>query len=107
MDGHRAPVFELLSQTRSVDTQTPNHGISATDIFSDQLPIMLEVNELVNRSDSQGSDDHSACSSRGVESEERSQSVSPSFIPGKLFVTCWRIEPLSPMLIVETFIDYH
>ena len=91
MDGHRAPVYELLSQTsRSVDTQTPNHG--STDIFSDPLPIMLEVNELVGRSDSQGSEDNSACSSRGGgESEERSQSDSPFIIAGtsSTRVTVW------------------
>lgn len=82
MDGHRAPVFELLSQTRSIDTQTPSHT-TTSESFSEHLPIMLEVSEIGRRSDSQGSEDNSACSSRGGESEERSQSVSPSFIPGE------------------------
>lgn len=81
LDGHRAPVFELLSHTRSIDTQTPSHT-TLTDCYTDQLPIMLEVAEICMRSNSQGSEDNSACSSQGGESEERSQSVSPSFIPG-------------------------
>lgn len=84
VDGHRAPVFELLSmQTRSVDTQTPSH-IAATE-SSNMLPIMLEERRD-GRDSHHSSDDSPFGSSRDEddEEEERSRSASPSYIPGRL-----------------------
>lgn len=86
VDGHRAPVVEIL--TRTTDTQTPSEtpldgsGGSSYQALAgrDPMPVMFEISE-VERSSSQSSDVSQSFS--GTEdSSDRCVSVSPSYIPG-------------------------
>lgn len=85
VEGHRAPVIELLSRT----TQTPIESYLADSLPNDPLPIMFEVSEItaLDRSESRTSErSHSVSTTDG--SDERCSSVSPSFIPGRNAITC-------------------
>ena len=76
-------MFELLSQTRNADTQTPSQVIGG-DYAADALSVMLEETNHA-RTGSHSSDDSPFSSSRDDDEEEEqsSISVSPSFIPGE------------------------
>lgn len=111
VDGHRAPVFELLSQTRSVDTQTPSHiavgdcmadintygGVDTSTDASAALPIMMEEPKDERGSSCSFNGSPFSCSREDDdEEEESSRSNSPSYIPGmtlgamcvKVYIRC-------------------
>lgn len=83
VEGHRAPIVELL--TRSTDTQTPVDALYCESLAIDPLPIMLEVSEMGGeRSGSQSLEASRSCSP--ADDTDRSQSDSPSFIPGSVSI---------------------